>query len=71
MTEQVKNNTRSKSLSYLNFRLRIRPRMLRGINKVDMTTTIQGMKINLPICVAPTALQKMAHPDGEIGTAKG
>ena len=45
--------------------------MFRGINKVDMTTTIQGMKINLPICVAPTAMKKMANPDGEIGTAKG
>jgi (S)-2-hydroxy-acid oxidase len=36
-----------------------------------MSTTILGEKIDFPICVAPTAMQKMAHPDGEIATAKG
>jgi isopentenyl diphosphate isomerase/L-lactate dehydrogenase-like FMN-dependent dehydrogenase len=36
-----------------------------------MSTTILGEKIDFPICIAPTALQKLAHPDGEIATAKG
>ena len=36
-----------------------------------MSTEVQGEKINFPICIAPTAMQKMAHEDGEIGTAKG
>ena len=36
-----------------------------------MSTTILGNKIDFPICVAPTALHKFAHPDGEVATAKG
>lgn len=25
----------------------------------------------MPIAIAPTAMQRMAHPDGEVATAKG
>ena len=52
-------------------RLKVRPRLLRDVSIIDMSTTILGEKIDFPICVAPTAMQKMAHPDGEIATAKG
>ena len=31
---------------------------------------ILGCKIKTPICIASTAFQKMAHPEGEIATAK-
>lgn len=30
-----------------------------------MTTTILGFKLSMPIMIAPTAMQKMAHPEGE------
>lgn len=30
-----------------------------------MTTTVLGFKISMPIMVAPTAMQKMAHPEGK------
>jgi len=36
-----------------------------------METTILGHHIAFPVCVAPTAFQCMAHPEGEIATAKG
>ena len=55
----------------LNFRLRIRPRVLCGISEVDLSTTVLGEKVTLPIGIAPTATQKLAHPDGEQATAKG
>jgi hypothetical protein len=29
-----------------------------------MTTSVLGFKISMPIMIAPTAMQKMAHPDG-------
>jgi (S)-2-hydroxy-acid oxidase len=45
--------------------------VLRDVSTIDMSTTILGEKIDFPICVAPTALQKLAHPDGEIATVKG
>jgi len=51
-------------------RLRIRPRMLQGIEEVNTKTTILGEEIAFPVCVAPTAFQCMAHQDGEKGTVR-
>ncbi len=51
-------------------RLRLLPRVLIDVSKINMETTILGDKISSPICIAPTAMQKMAHVDGEIATAK-
>lgn len=48
----------------------IRPRVLRAISQPVMETTIQGEKISFPICIAPTAMQCLAHPDGELATAR-
>ena len=45
--------------------------MLRDVTKVDISTTILGEKIPLPLGISPTAYQQMAHPDGEIAHAKG
>ncbi|CAF2155147.1 unnamed protein product [Brassica napus] len=47
-----------------------RPRILIDVSKIDMTTTVLGFKISMPIMVAPTAMQKMAHPEGEYATAR-
>ena len=46
------------------------PNVLKGIEKVDMSTTVMGQKLELPIYCAPTALQRLFHPDGEIGVGK-
>eukprot|EP00794_Sanderia_malayensis_P020573 gene20573-22597_t len=51
-------------------RLRIRPMMLRDVSNIDMSTTILGERVDFPICVSPTAMQRMAHPDGEVATAR-
>ncbi|EDV21349.1 uncharacterized protein TRIADDRAFT_50856 [Trichoplax adhaerens] len=51
-------------------RIRIRPRMLIDVTNVDLSTTILGRKIEMPIGISPTAMQKLAHPDGEIATAQ-
>lgn len=52
-------------------RLRLRPRVLRDVSNISMSTTILGCKIDFPVCVAPTGMHKFAHPDGEVATAKG
>ena len=52
-------------------RLRLRPRVLRDVSSIDMSTAVLGQKIDYPVCVAPTGMHKFAHPDGEIGTARG
>ncbi|KAL8142283.1 hypothetical protein V2J09_015315 [Rumex salicifolius] len=51
-------------------RILFRPRILIDVTQIDMTTTVLGFKISMPIMIAPTAMQKMAHPDGEYATAR-
>lgn len=51
-------------------RILFRPRILIDVSKIDMTTTVLGYNISMPIMVAPTAFQKMAHPEGEYATAR-
>ena len=46
------------------------PNVLAGVNKIDMTTTILGQKLDMPIYCAPTALQRLFHHEGEIGVGK-
>ena len=46
--------------------IRFRPRILIDVSKIDMATTILGFNISMPIMIAPTAMQKMAHPEGKI-----
>ena len=49
---------------------RIRPRVLRDISAIDTGKTIFGHRNSVPFGVAPTAMQCLAHPDGEIATAR-
>lgn len=51
-------------------RLRLVPRILVDVSKVSMNTTILGDRVSSPIVIAPTAMQQMAHPDGEAATAR-
>ena len=46
------------------------PNVLRGVEDVDLTTTVFGKKINLPIYCAPTAVQRLFHFEGEKAVAK-
>ncbi len=48
----------------------IRPRALVDVSRIDTGTTALGTPISMPIMVAPTAYQKMAHKDGELATAR-
>jgi 4-hydroxymandelate oxidase len=51
-------------------RLRLRPRVLRDVSNVSTATKVLGHEVATPIMVAPTALQRGAHPEGEIATAR-
>jgi 4-hydroxymandelate oxidase len=52
-------------------RIRFRPRILRDVSSVSIATTMLGHELATPVCVAPTALHRAAHPMGEIATAQG
>ena len=53
------------------YRYRLRPRFLRDVSKVDTKVQLFGGEVAFPMCVSPTAMQCMAHPDGEAATARG
>jgi (S)-2-hydroxy-acid oxidase len=61
-------STLRENLSAYN-KYRIRPRVLRDVSAVDPSVQIFGHKNRVPFGVAPTAMQCLAHADGEIGTA--
>lgn len=49
---------------------RIRPRFLRDVSVRNMNIDIFGSKVSAPFGISPTAMQKMADPEGEIANAK-
>ncbi|KAJ8288727.1 hypothetical protein COCON_G00013860 [Conger conger] len=51
-------------------RWRLYPRVLRDVSQVDMSISVLGQQLSMPVCVAATGMQKMAHPDGEIATMR-
>uniref|UniRef100_A0A7S1TAI5 FMN hydroxy acid dehydrogenase domain-containing protein n=1 Tax=Compsopogon caeruleus TaxID=31354 RepID=A0A7S1TAI5_9RHOD len=51
-------------------RLRFRPRVLIDVSAHDLAINVLGVNISFPLIVAPTAMQKMAHPEGECATSR-
>jgi isopentenyl diphosphate isomerase/L-lactate dehydrogenase-like FMN-dependent dehydrogenase len=51
-------------------RRRLLPRVLVDVSAVSTATTVLGTEVSMPVLVAPVALQRMAHPDGEPGMAR-
>jgi isopentenyl diphosphate isomerase/L-lactate dehydrogenase-like FMN-dependent dehydrogenase len=51
-------------------RWRLRTRVLVDVSAIDTSTTWLGMKVALPVGVAPMAFQHFAHPDAELATAR-
>ena len=51
-------------------RRKLRPRVLVDVSSISTATTILGTDVALPILIAPLAMQRMAHPDGELATAR-
>jgi isopentenyl diphosphate isomerase/L-lactate dehydrogenase-like FMN-dependent dehydrogenase len=51
-------------------RRQLRPRMLVDVGEVTTTATVLGRELSMPVLVAPTAFQQLAHADGEAATAR-
>ena len=41
------------------------PNVLRGVSAIDMSVTVMGQKLAMPVYCSPTALQRLFHHDGE------
>jgi 4-hydroxymandelate oxidase len=52
-------------------RLRLAPRMLRDVTRIDTGVDVLGARIAAPLMVAPTGRHRLFHPDGERATARG
>lgn len=49
---------------------RFLPQVLREVTHVETATTLLGTPVRTPLAIAPTTLQRAAHPDGEIAMAR-
>jgi 4-hydroxymandelate oxidase len=51
-------------------RLALRPRVLVDVSTIDPSTTVLGHRLSFPVMLAPTALNRLGHPDGEVAAAR-
>ena len=51
--------------------IRVMPRALVDVSKIDTRVQLLGRELAHPILLAPTAYQKLSHSDGELATVKG
>jgi len=52
-------------------RIWFRPRVLVDVEKIDMSTTMLGTKVDIPFYVTATALGKLGNPEGEVILTRG
>jgi 4-hydroxymandelate oxidase len=52
-------------------RIRLKPRVLVDVSKLDTRVNLFGHEHAFPILLAPTAAQKLIHAEGELATARG
>ena len=51
-------------------RWQLRSRVLVDVSEVTTAAAVLGREVSMPLLVAPTAFQRLAHPDGEPATAR-
>jgi isopentenyl diphosphate isomerase/L-lactate dehydrogenase-like FMN-dependent dehydrogenase len=61
----------SKSLNNQAYRsILMRPRVFVDCTKCNLSTSLLGFNVGLPLCVSPAAMARLAHPTGESGIAQ-
>ncbi|KAJ2911134.1 Hydroxyacid oxidase 1 [Coemansia aciculifera] len=63
--EQTKFNNMSAFNEY-----RLHPRMLHDVSSISTETMVLGQRVRTPLGVAPCAMHKLAHADGELATSR-
>ena len=66
-TDLITHQMNSKIYSKILFR----PRVLRPVRDTGTSSSILGIPTSLPVFVAPAAMARLAHPDGELALARG
>lgn len=49
----------------------LRHRVLVDVSRRDLSTTVLGQELSMPVAVAPTAFHRLADPQGELATVRG
>lgn len=49
-------------------RIKLNPFVCANVKDIDLSTTVLGERISMPLAIAPTAMHRMAHPQGELIT---
>ena len=50
--------------------VKLRPRILVDVTERDLTTTVLGEEISMPVMLAPTGTHQRAHPLGELASTQ-
>ena len=50
--------------------IELRYRVLVDVHTRNLSTTVMGRRVSMPVLIAPMAFQQLAHPDGELATAR-
>src|SRR5690349_16615234 len=51
--------------------IKLKPRVLRDVSQISLETSFLGQHFRIPILLAPTAYQRLYHPEGELATIAG
>jgi len=51
-------------------KIKVLPPLLKGVRKADLSVSVLGKKIAMPIMLAPVAAQRMYHPDGGLAATR-
>src|SRR5262245_2027774 len=51
-------------------RIRLQYRVLVDVSKRNLSTVVLGERVSMPVMIAPTAFHCLAHPEGEVATAR-
>src|ERR1700682_1055212 len=51
-------------------RIFFRPRVLVDVTRIDPSVEILGQRLTFPVMLAPTAFNRLGHPDGELAAAR-
>lgn len=52
-------------------RIWFRPRVMKDVSNIDMTSSVMGTPVNFPLFICPMGLAKLINPDAEKGLARG
>ncbi|WP_410677162.1 alpha-hydroxy-acid oxidizing protein [Amycolatopsis sp. cmx-4-68] len=52
-------------------RWRLLPRVLRGVTRRDLSVSLLGQRLPVPVLLAPVSAQTVVHPDGELASVRG